>query len=152
MILDQLKNLKSYAALNPRIGQVVSFLENTDLAGLADGRYEIDGKDVYVTVGTYPLKNPADAALEAHDNYIDIQAVIDGSEGFGWRWREHCTQPRGEMNTVKDIIFYEDRPSATVTANSGEFVIFFTDDAHAPLTDTGSDRKDVRKCVFKVKK
>lgn len=151
MILDSLKNFRTYAGLHERFALVADFLEKNDLAALADGKYEIDGDNVYMKLGTYALKTPENAALEAHDNYIDIQVVVDGSEGFGWRFREQCDSPRGEMNLEKDIIFYNDRPSATVTAKDGEFVIFFTDDAHAPLTDTGLARKDVRKCVFKIK-
>lgn len=151
MILDSLKNFKTYTGLHDRFAKVAEFLDKTELNTLADGRYEIDGKDVYVTIGNYALKTPEVAALEAHDNFIDIQVVIDGSEGFGWLFRENCKSPRGEMNLEKDIIFYNDRPSASVAADAGEFVIFFTDDAHAPLTDTGAERKDVRKCVFKVR-
>ncbi len=150
MILDSLKNFKTYTGMHERFALVADFLDKTDLAAMADGKYEIDGKNVFVTVGTFALKDPAVAALEAHDNYIDIQVVVRGTEGFGWRFREECAAPRGEMNLEKDIIFFNDRPSATVTANGGEFVIFFTDDAHAPLTGTGKP-EDVRKCIFKVK-
>lgn len=152
MILDSFQNFKTYVGLHERFAIVADFLAKNDLASMEDGKYEIDGKNVFVTIGTYALKTPENAALEAHDNYIDIQGVLNGAEGFGWKWREHCTDPRGEMNLEKDIVFYNDKPSATVTATEGEFVIFFTDDAHAPLTDTGSGRQDVRKCIFKVRK
>lgn len=148
MIFDRLDNLKLYTEVHPGFAKAVAFIGQTDLAQLADGRYEIDGNDIFVTIGTYALKTPADASLEAHDNYIDIQVVVDGVEDYGWRARKSCTSPRGEIDTQKDMLFFDDLPSATFTAGAGEFCVFLPEDCHAPLTGSG----EVRKCVFKIKK
>lgn len=147
MILDSCASLAAYAALNPRFARVVSYLAGISLAGLAEGRYEIDGDEIYMTVMERDLKTQADAALEAHDAYIDIQVVIRGGEGFGWRDRRQCTAPRGEFDAAKDIIFYDNAPSTYFTLAEGQFAIFFPDDAHAPLVGEGH----VKKCVVKVK-
>lgn len=151
MILDSTDNFGKYTCLHERFAQVAEFLARVDLVGMADGQYELDGTNLYLTVGTHALRRRQEAALEAHDNYVDIQVVISGEEGFGWRFRKECAAPRGEMDREKDIIFYDDTPSASVRAHGGQFVIFFPDDAHAPLTECGEGCGKVRKLVFKIK-
>lgn len=147
MILDSLANMEAYAALNSRFPQVFETLRKTNLSALAEGRYPIDGDESFMLISERDLKAPADAAMEAHDEYIDIQIVISGSEGFGWKDRTLCVAPRGEMDTTKDILFFDDAPSTYFTLGEGESAIFFPADVHAPLVGQGH----VKKCVVKVK-
>lgn len=147
MIVDSLAKLDFYAPINERFTRALAYLRGVDLKALPEGKYEIDGDEIYMMISERDLKTKADAAMEAHDRYIDIQVVVDGHEGFGWKYREECTAPRGEMNTVKDIIFYDDVPSTYFELKAGEAAIFFPDDAHAPLVGEGH----VKKCVIKVK-
>ncbi len=147
MIVDSLANLDFYGPLNSRFAKALAYLRGVDLKTLPEGKYEIDGDEVYMMISERDLKKKDDAAMEAHDRYIDIQVVVDGHEGFGWKYRSECTAPRGEMNTVKDIIFYDDEPSTYFALKAGEAAIFFPDDAHAPLVGDGH----VKKCVIKVK-
>lgn len=147
MVLDSLKNGAFYNSLNKNLATAFAHLQKTDLAALAEGRYEIDGENVYMMIVEKDLKKPADAALEIHNVYIDIQVVISGSEGFGWKDREDCTAPRGEYSSEKDILFYDDKPTTYATLQAGEMAIFFPADAHAPLVGEGH----VKKCIVKVK-
>ena len=147
MILDSLANLDFYAPLNGRFAKALAYVRGVDLKALPEGKYVIDGDELYMTVSERDLKTKADAAMEAHDRYIDIQVVVEGHEGFGWKYRKECTAPRGAMNTEKDIIFYDDEPSTYFNLKAGEAAIFFPDDAHAPLVGEGH----VKKCVIKVK-
>lgn len=147
MILDSLANLDFYGPLNGRFAKALAYLRGADLEALEEGKYEIDGEEIYMMISERELKNKADAAMEAHDRYIDIQVVITGREGFGWKDRSLCTAPRGEMNTAKDILFYDDAPTTYVELSAGQAAIFFPDDAHAPLVGEGK----VKKCVVKVK-
>ena len=48
MIIDTLDNLEQYAALNPLFPKVVEFLKANDLNKMEDGKYEIEGKDLFV--------------------------------------------------------------------------------------------------------
>ncbi len=147
MIFDSCANAGLYASLNPRFAKAFAYLASTDLASLAEGRHEVDGDEIYVSVMERDLKKPADAALEVHDVYIDIQVVISGTESFGWRDRAACASPRGGIDTAKDILFYDDAPTTYFTLSEGQFAIFFPGDAHAPLVGEGH----VKKCVVKVK-
>ncbi len=148
MIFDHCNNMRLYQAVNPRFAKAFDFLERTDLKALPEGRHEIDGEDVFISVMERDLKKPADAALEVHDKYIDIQVIIAGDdESFGWSDRKDCASPRGAMDTAKDILFFEDKPQTYFTLKAGQMAIFFPGDAHAPLVGEGH----VKKCVVKVK-
>ena len=147
MILDTLSNLKFYAPLNRRIAAVADFLQRTDLDAIADGRYEIDGEHAFMMVSRNELRKPENASLEAHDRYLDIQIVISGTESYGWQARGACVAPREAYSEQRDIIFYEDSSRIYVTLGKGDMVLFFPEDAHAPLVGEGS----VRKCIVKVR-
>ena len=95
MVLDTLTNLPSYNALNSHFAKVCAYLKEAHLSGLPEGRYPIDSDNAYLMISERDLKKPADAALEVHDRYIDIQIVLSGREGFGWKDRSRCAAPRG---------------------------------------------------------
>ncbi len=146
MILDSLDNLGRYSPLNPRFGHVCQWLQSVDPAALPDGRYEIDGADIFATIGESTLRPAADAPLEAHDRYIDIQILLRGKEAQGWRPRSDCRYPSGPLDPERDIIFFGDAPASIVELHEGQMTLFFPADAHAPLIGEGT----VRKCVVKV--
>lgn len=147
MIIDTLSQAKLYCNANPRFAKAFDFIAKTDLTTIEEGRYPIDGDNIFMTiVDNKALKATKDAALEVHDKYIDIQIVIRGKEGFGWSARETCTEPCSAMDTDKDIMFYNDTPSTYVTLTPNQFVIFFPADAHAPLVGEGT----IKKCIIKV--
>ncbi len=146
MVLDSLALSGDYVSLGKHLAKAFDYVRKTDLLSLAEGRYEVDGDNIFALVNERDLKKPADAALEVHDKYIDIQIVLRGEEGFGWKTRKDCTSPRGEFSTEKDILFYDDKPSTYFTLKAGEFAIFFPGDAHAPLVGDGK----VKKCILKV--
>lgn len=147
MIIDSFSKLEEYALLRPGFAKAAAYLRSVDLQSLSEGRYEIDGEAVYMTVTEAALREEADAPLEAHDRYIDIQIVIAGTERYGWAPRASCRSRKGAYSPEKDIVFYGDRPSGLVTLEAGGMAVFFPSDAHAPLIGRGT----VRKCIVKVR-
>lgn len=148
MILDSLRNKEQYYALCPRFKQAFEWLEATDLASLSSGRHIIDGDDIFVNVSQLNLRPRSEAALEVHNEYIDIQVVVGGVEEFGWSPRESLTAPRAEFDKSNDIGFYKDEPKTYYTVREGEFCILMPQDAHAPMLGEGF----VKKLIFKVRK
>lgn len=148
MVVDSLCNLAFYSSLNPHFDKVVEYLKNNDIAALEEGKYEIDGSDIFINVIERDLKKPADAAMEVHDEYLDIQVLLSGDrESFGWKKRCDCKSPKGEIDTVKDLLFFEDEPDTYFSIGVKEMAIFFPEDGHAPLVGEGH----VKKAIFKVK-
>ena len=54
-------------------------LRDTDFTKVEDGRYELDGENLFYFIQTYE-NNPANETPEAHKKYIDIQCVLTGKE------------------------------------------------------------------------
>ena len=142
MILDSLENRARYYALNPRLEKAFDYLLSTDLGALPAGRHAIDGDDVFINVMDVDLKRPADAKLEIHDRYLDIQVLVKGErEAFGWSQRDRVTRPLGAFDVQKDIRFYDDVPQTYYEVTPGQFTLLFPEDAHAPMVGEGTIRK-----------
>lgn len=157
MIHDSLKaGANRYAQLHPLFAEAFEYLEQ-HRSELSDpefnGRHEIRGNDLFAMVGDHRLKPQQEAVLEAHDRYIDLQVMIDGCEDFGWAPRAACSQQKGKFDEENDIVFYNDKPTSRVTARKGEFVIFFPEDAHAPLIRPEEDGNNgtSRKAIVKIR-
>lgn len=132
---------------NPYYAKAMEFIRTTDLNALENGKHVIDGDNLFVNIVDSNMKTPQQARLEVHDRYIDIQVPLSKTETFGVKPRKDCKEPDGEMNTVKDILFYKDPVEETVTAVQGEAVTFAPDMAHAPLIGEGT----IHKAIFKVR-
>ena len=148
MIVDSLRGFSNYRDFYKGFDKVYDFIKNNDIYTLAQGRYEIDGNNVYCTVSVEQGRSLESPLLEAHDCYIDIHVLLEGSEVFGYRDRGHCNAENVNYDEVKDIVFYEeDYPDAFISLNKGGLVIFYPRDTHAPLLGEG----EIKKAVFKVK-
>lgn len=149
MIFDSLKNCATYYGVNPRMKQAFDLIRSRDWTAVEPGIHELDGKDIYVNVMERELKKRADAKLEVHNEYIDIQVLVAGrEEAFGWSDRADVKAPQGEFNPEKDIQFFDDEPQTYYTLRPGQFTILFPEDAHAPMVGEGT----VRKIIVKVRK
>ena len=147
MIIDTLKNLKNYEALNPLFKKVVDFLAENDLNALETGKHKIEGKDLFVNIQMAKGRSREAATLETHINMIDIQIPLDGEETFGYTPLGDL--PAFDYNAEKDITKYGDTMAQTyVTLKPGQMGIFFPQDGHAPCI---SDKAEIKKAIFKVK-
>jgi YhcH/YjgK/YiaL family protein len=145
MILDTLTRSDRYRALHPLFARAFDYLRNTDLLALAPGRHTVEGEELFAIVEHCAGRTRAEAKLESHRRYIDIQLVLEGVDEMGWKPRVECVNPIGEFDAARDIIFYEDAPSSWIATPAGSFCLFFPDDAHAPLVSAGMIRKVVMK-------
>lgn len=125
----------------------LEYIEKTDLSELEPGKHVLDGDNLFVNIVDSQMKTPEQARLEVHDKYIDIQVPLSKEESFGVKPRKDCTEPDGEFNAEKDILFYKDKDWTTVTVKVGEAITFEPDTAHAPLIGEGT----IHKAIFKVK-
>lgn len=133
--------------VNPRFAALFEYLRNVELDSLEIGMYEIDGRNVFLTVSDSELRSEEEAPLEVHDLYYDLHIPISGVESYGYRHRKECLQPKGPMDGEKDIQFFFDPIAATIEVQPMEFIVFAPDDAHAPLIGSGSIRKIVAKIL-----
>lgn len=148
MIFDNLKNACIYYGLGENFKKGFEFLKTADLTSLPVGKYEIDGKNVYLSVSEYNTKDqPTD--FEAHDLYADIQYIISGKERIDYAERQDCL-PSVPYNAEKDIVKISADSFTPVRIKAGEFAVFFPEDAHRPNVTDGENSFN-KKAVVKVK-
>jgi YhcH/YjgK/YiaL family protein len=146
MIIDSISGAEKYFSLNPHFAKAFDFLQKNNLSVLNEGKYEVDGTNVYATCMVRQGLAQDVAKFEAHNRYIDIQVCVSGAETFGWSHRASCHTVKGAYDPDKDIVFYADQPSTYVSIAPGQMAIFFPDDVHAPLVGSG----EIKKVVVKV--
>lgn len=148
MILDSFENSGLYDSVCPRMKQAFELVSKLDLASLPVGKHLLDGEDIFVNVAEIDLKKPADAKLEVHNVYADIQILVSGDEEvFGWSERKDLTDAVAPFDTEKDVQFFNDAHQTYYTLRKGQFTILMPNDGHAPMIGEGP----VKKAIVKVR-
>lgn len=150
MITSTLAHLHWYKTISPNFEKAIDFALSTDFAGLATGKYPIDGENVLAIVNEYTTKPAAECDPESHREYADIQIMVSGTERFGYTplGEQHAYQP---YSPAKDVALYSiaEDDLSYITLRPGQFIIFFPSDIHQPeVFDRQPDL--VRKVVLKV--
>lgn len=149
MIIDSIQNAHRYETLHPFFGKAFAHIRETDWSAAATGKYDIAGIDLKAIVSEKQGMTEAEstAKFECHDQHIDIQFCISGTERMGWKPRSACLSPKGEYNPDKDVLFFNDAPEMFFKLHDGQFAIFFPEDVHAPMIGDAV----IKKLVIKVK-
>ncbi len=145
MILDVLENAHRYLFMNKGFTRAVEFLLRPELKELPVGKYEIDGERVFAMVSKDMGLKKEDVLLETHEKFIDIQLILSGTDDIGWKPKSLCNQPSSEYDPNSDLQFFADTPNTWLSIVSGEFAIFFPEDAHMPMISSGPIHKVVVK-------
>lgn len=148
MIFDKIENSAIYENISPLIKKAFEYLKQTDFSKMENGKHILDGDDVFAIVQEYDTKNDADAKLEAHRKYIDVQYIISGEELIGVRPLINQA-PCKEYDVGNDYALYDDTCSF-VKIEPGQFAVLFPQDLHKPCIKVDGFIK-VKKVVMKVK-
>jgi YhcH/YjgK/YiaL family protein len=146
MVTDLLSNARLYNGLGERIAHALAWVNSRDIAGLAVGRYDIDGSNLYAMVSEYSTKRPEEGKWEAHRKYIDLQCVAAGEEQIGYA--PLTSLSAGEYIADKEISWHTGTGSL-VTMVPGRFMLLWPGDGHMPGMAIG-EPKPVRKVVLKI--
>lgn len=146
MILDSLNNTEKVEHLHPLFKQAFDYLRATDFSKVEDGKIELDGSRLFISVVSLSGKDKKEAAIETHKKYIDIQSPLLGVEKIGWKPGCELQEESVPYDEEKDIAFYVDRPTAFTKIYPGQFAIYFPEDGHAP----GIGEGNIRKVIVKV--
>lgn len=147
MVTDHLALASRYADLHPSFPRAFEFLRDANLSSLTPGRHAIDGEAMYVSIDHVAGRGRDGARLECHRAHIDIQVTIEGAEQIGWMPLTECRAASGAFDVARDVGFFGDRPETWLAVPPGRFVIFFPEDAHAPLAGNGA----VKKAIVKIR-
>lgn len=150
MIIDKVENFELYN-FGPAWQRAFEFLD-TLTPDSPDGRYTIDGEDIFAIVMSYHTSEPESAVFESHQKYVDIQTVITGGEGFECAFRDELSVI-APYDASKDAAFYErtSHGQTRVDVFPGTFVMLYPHDAHIASLMIGTEPELVKKVVVKVK-
>ena len=145
MIFDCIAHIDSYKGIDERIFRGLKLLEQ-GFSGMADGRYEVDGDELFFMLQSYVTK-PENRFPESHRKYVDIQCMLSGVEAIG----VGAVEEMELVEAIPERDFYSNQgPTDMITLAEGKFVVLWPQDAHAPAIAV--DRPaPCRKCVVKVK-
>lgn len=150
MILDNIKNISVYGGLGNKMEKALKYLAETDFEKIDDGKYEIDGEDVFAMVKSYTTDLEKINKWEAHKKYIDIQYIVKGKEIIGWIPENQLSISK-EYSEEKDIAFYN-APSdfTSLILTDKYFSVLYPQDAHMPGCACNKPC-DIKKVIVKIK-
>jgi YhcH/YjgK/YiaL family protein len=148
MILDTLDQAARYAGMHPGFARAFEYLADATLVEREPGKHELDGQRLFVIISHDPGRGRHAAKLESHRRYIDIQYVLRGTDEMGWRPLASCKTVETPYDAQREVAFYADAPETWIRVLAGQFVIFWPDDAHAPLAAQGELTKAVMKIAI----
>ena len=128
MIVDKIENISIYNNI-PVVA--VKFINSLN-KNIQLGRYELEN-------GVLPMsKNMKQkliekAKFEAHNDYVDIQILLQGNENIFITDKNILTVSE-PYDKDRDICFYSDKfdSSMPIMLDSSNFVVIFPHEAHAP--------------------
>ncbi|MBS1622809.1 MAG: YhcH/YjgK/YiaL family protein [Bacteroidetes bacterium] len=151
MVIDHLRNAVKYYPISPYVAKGLLWIEKhkNELATMENGRYEIQGEDVYAIVNSYDTKPAAECGWEAHKVYCDIHYSVTGEECIAYAHISGMkeTQP---YNAERDYSLYEGEGDR-MTMREGMFSLLMPEDVHAPGAMTGSTPTFLKKVVIKLR-
>ncbi len=142
--------VEGYKNVHPRMKAALEALQKLAASNPADGRYEIDGDNIYANVGTGTTRLAKDAKFEMHKKYIDIQCVIEGQEIIGNETTDKLV-PVNEYQADGDYQLFEmNNEYDPMIVSAGELMIIFADEPHCPSLAVNDTPAKVKKIIVKV--
>ncbi len=151
MIYDSLDQLSRYSGLSRNLDAAITAITSADLFSLPVGRHELVPETVYAVVSQIETKPAADAVLEAHRDYLDIQIDLDGTEQIGVSsLGDPSLTTTQAYDKENDCQLLSGPLTVSCPMGPGRFLILFPQDAHAPGLADGVPGT-VKKAVVKIK-
>ncbi|GIP28513.1 hypothetical protein J23TS9_36430 [Paenibacillus sp. J23TS9] len=138
--------------IHPLLRQVIDVLDQTDFDSLEEGRYELNGSDIYLTLSGLESLDPIGSRAEKHELFIDIHYLVGGSECIGWKAHSDEDVAR-EIRPGQDISLYESTGAEQLLElEPGMYAVFFPTDVHRPglRGKHGIMGEPIKKVVVKV--
>ena len=148
MIYDRFENLNLYCQPGTRLHRALVYAQDVARTA-ADGRTEIDGDRLYVSVSTYHTGSRGERRFEAHKKYIDVQVVLEGEERIDVSLEKDLPVLEAYDEKREVMFLVPPKEFALLAMKPGCFAVFYPEDVHRPGCNLRSKRR-VRKLVVKV--
>lgn len=132
------------------IKEAIEFLKKTDFSKIAEGEYDIDGRNIFYQVKDIMTKPVNEAKPEIHRKYIDVQFLYTGTERIGVVDDNGNNVVTEDYLIERDLLFYKDVENETfINMIQGDFCVFFPSDVHRPACEKDGQSM-IRKVVYKI--
>jgi biofilm protein TabA len=149
MIYDTLDNIDQYCCDGEPLRRALDFAITFD-PSQPDGRYEIDGDNIFANVMSYTTFPAEQLKFESHKNHIDVQILLESEELMDISHDKDLEVDTPYSEQSDATLFKAPRRFSTVVLNPGCFAAVFPSDLHRPSRFVDAP-KMVRKVVVKVR-
>ncbi len=149
MIYDAFKNMGKYCSEGEPLHKALDFAKNFDQSQ-PDGRYEIDGDNIFANVMSYTTLAVGELKFEGHKNHIDIQLLLEGEEFMDVYLGTDLEVDTPYSEEADATLFKVPPLFSTVLLQPGNFAVVYPDDLHQPGRRVDASLP-IRKMVVKVR-
>ncbi len=148
MIYAKNADALDYRGIHPNLDLALEHMTEEFLSSLGGERVDLKPGEVWCTKFTYETIPDEESFFEAHEKFLDIHMMLEGSERVEIARPDslECFQ-RVEAN---DFYAYRGQGQYKLTLSPGDFLVVFPGDAHKIKMRT-SGPCTVTKAVFKIK-
>lgn len=151
MIYGNLNNLGDLKAYPEKVAKALEYLKGKDFVNMEPGKYEIEGKDLFIAVSNAKSDIIEKKRPESHVKYLDIQFSPLGGEVIGFAIDTGNNPIDQELLEEKDVIFYKSIENEKfIKMDPMDFFVFYPWDIHRPGCTDG-EPSEIRKVVVKIK-
>ena len=148
MILAKNETARDYLGIHPNLDLALERINPEFLSQLGSDRVDIVPGQVWCTKFTYETIADADSFFEAHEKFLDIHMMLQGSERVDISDPKDLELTRSEPQN--DFYAYEGEGRHKLVLIPGDFLVVWPEDAHKIKMYLGQPQT-VTKAVFKIK-
>ncbi len=148
MIIAKNDKARDYLGLSENLDIALEHITEEFFSSLGDERVDIIPGQLWCTKFSYETISEEESFFEAHEKFLDIHIMLDGSE------RVEIASPSGlnqfDSQVENDFYAYRGKGEHSLILSPGSFLVVFPDDAHKIKMHLGKP-ETVTKAVFKVR-
>ncbi|MBQ2896112.1 MAG: YhcH/YjgK/YiaL family protein [Oscillospiraceae bacterium] len=148
MILAKNETAADYRGIHPNLDLALERICPEFLNSLGSERVDIIPGEVWCTKFTYETVADDESFFEAHEKFLDIHMMLEGSERVEIAAPEELTLFRSEPEN--DFFGYHGVGRHSLVLRPGDFLVVFPTDAHKIKMQVNGP-ETVTKAVFKIK-
>ncbi len=149
MMMGEIQSLPS-AGLHPALQDALTLALAARPQEKAPGRYELQGDNIFMNVMTFNTQSPVEKKAELHEQYIDIQLLLNGEERilFGMAGTARQCEEFHHEDDYQLCSAIENEQA--IILKPGMFAVFMPGEPHKPGCVVG-EPGEIKKVVVKIK-
>lgn len=148
MLRGQLAHLDYLKTVSPKLAEFLAEIKD-ELMMAPVGRHEVQGQKFFYTVSQDSTELFANRLSEFHQDYLDIQIVLEGEERYGYSLSPMLKVTEDKLAEF-DVAFGQPLEELFVILKAHEFIVFPMNCPHRPLIAVDERPQNIKKVVVKI--